>query len=66
MSDRLKVEARGPVLRVSLNRPELRNAFDDHLIALMHLQVGPRLYGARRHAEYGDVPFGDELLNLRA
>ena len=32
MSDRLEVTA-GPVARVMLNRPELRNAFDDALIA---------------------------------
>lgn len=29
----LNVESNGPVLRVTLNRPEVRNAFDDELIA---------------------------------
>lgn len=31
----LKIESKGPVLRVTLNRPDVRNAFNDELIAAL-------------------------------
>ena len=35
----LKVEKQGPVARVTLNRPEIRNAFDDALIAALTMAL---------------------------
>ena len=48
----LKVEPEGPVLRVTLNRPEVRNAFNDELIAALQKSVRQRSFDRRPRREY--------------
>jgi len=43
----LNVESQGPLLRITLNRPEVRNAFNDELIGLLTLAFRQIPDGAR-------------------